>query len=69
MYRRKPIMSAIKIFYLSLVKENIPIYGVVSLGCSHLMFTEAEVIVRIYDQRERCAEGDNSHAPGASQAF
>jgi len=24
-------MSVVKIFYLSLVKENIPIYGVVSL--------------------------------------
>jgi len=26
--KRKAIMNAIKIFYLSLVKENIPIYGV-----------------------------------------
>jgi hypothetical protein len=29
---RKAIMNAIKIFYMSLVKENIPIYGVVCLA-------------------------------------
>jgi hypothetical protein len=28
--RRKAIMNTVKIFYMALAKENIPIYGVVS---------------------------------------
>ena len=30
--RRKPIMNAIKIFYMSLLKDNIAIYGVVIIN-------------------------------------
>jgi hypothetical protein len=30
-FRRKAIMNTIKIFYMALMKENIPIYGVVRI--------------------------------------
>jgi hypothetical protein len=56
-------MNTVKIFYMALAKENIPIYGVVRI----LLFKNsiaAKNIGRIYHKGKRCREGPSQDSFG-----
>lgn len=58
-------MNTIKIFYMALAKENIPIYGVVrdQISLVTYLLIATKNISGVHNQRERCGEGNSQDTP------
>jgi hypothetical protein len=66
LHRRKAILDSIKMMYISKLKKNLPVYGVVRnpIFQTKNIFLEVKKFRRVYNERKRCLERNFENSPG-----